>query len=431
MAYKFKLVPLIESGIQFILDLGKKVDYESDVSGTYTDRSLVDKAYVDKNPNLSVDNGLTNNSGVIELGGTLKKDTEVFANTNTFVIEGDTSSVEMLSNAIVNTATNGANIGYTSIGNDEYEMWLTDGISSTNVVSNPSTYSVSTSSTTGNAQLFQSSTAFRTQLIEGLEIATVEIENNNVQLKAEDGISESFLSVRPDEYEFYSISGSNTHNAFKYATSDSVAISSSTGSTYRGQSTSLHTLSTQANNSEGLLGIENDTIGISVTNDISEFKSELQILNNSASLTVQDESGGQLSSIVIDNTAMTVTDALNGTGLKYNVDYSDKYTNRSIVDSGYVKAGYRNITAITNDYTVLRSDNVIEVDASSNTVQVTLPTIAGVDNSYNGKEYVIDVFNADNAVTLVIPGVGTETLLVDETRTYVYYKHRDEFKRIN
>ncbi|MBU2567095.1 hypothetical protein KKG46_06090 [Patescibacteria group bacterium] len=65
----------LTDGINF-----RGVNYGADYSANYTARTLVDKGYVDNaivSSTLSFDNGLVNNSGTVELGGALTKNTAI------------------------------------------------------------------------------------------------------------------------------------------------------------------------------------------------------------------------------------------------------------------------------------------------------------------------------------------------------------------
>lgn len=115
--------------------------------------------------------------------------------------------------------------------------------------------------------------------------------------------------------------------------------------------------------------------------------------------------------------------------VEYESDLSTYYTDRSLVDKEYVdKNLYLPVTTITSDYTALITDKIIEIDAISNSVTLTLPTLTASDD---GKQFIIDVYNADNAVTLLGPNGLNETLILNETRTYVWYNHRNSYRRIN
>jgi len=87
--------------------------------------------------------------------------------------------------------------------------------------------------------------------------------------------------------------------------------------------------------------------------------------------------------IVIDSTVTGFQGAV------YENDYSANFTDRSLVDKEYVDNNlYLPATTITSDYTALITDKIVEIDASSNTVTLTLPARTGSDN---GKQFIIDV----------------------------------------
>jgi len=69
------------------------------------------------------------------------------------------------------------------------------------------------------------------------------------------------------------------------------------------------------------------------------------------------------------------------------------------------------VTAKVNDYTATASDAVIIVDASANTVTITLPTAVGI----TGKHYTIKCIDATFAVD--VDGAGAETIDGELTQT--------------
>ena len=63
----------------------KGIEYNADYSANFTDRSLVDKAYVDSIPGpYTFQNALTQALDVVELGGTLVKNTDIFGDAGTY-----------------------------------------------------------------------------------------------------------------------------------------------------------------------------------------------------------------------------------------------------------------------------------------------------------------------------------------------------------
>lgn len=72
----------------------KGIEYDADYSGTFTDRSLVDKAYVDAAiiGTFTFENGLTETTGTVRLGGALTGTTNIDIEDNLFSIYFDDSS---------------------------------------------------------------------------------------------------------------------------------------------------------------------------------------------------------------------------------------------------------------------------------------------------------------------------------------------------
>ena len=65
----------------------------------------------------------------------------------------------------------------------------------------------------------------------------------------------------------------------------------------------------------------------------------------------------------------------------------------------------------TEDYTITSSDGTIIVDASSNTVTITLPTAVGI----NGTSYMIKCI--DDTFTVTVDTDGAETIDAELTQT--------------
>ncbi|MCD4756013.1 tail fiber domain-containing protein [bacterium] len=88
--------------------------YDADYSANFTDRSLVDKAYVDGIVNnVPANNGLTNDSGTIQLGGALVENTQVTGDYTLRFDSTDTSSVS----AAVNLNMGDARLSAAALGN--------------------------------------------------------------------------------------------------------------------------------------------------------------------------------------------------------------------------------------------------------------------------------------------------------------------------
>lgn len=79
------------------------------------------------------------------------------------------------------------------------------------------------------------------------------------------------------------------------------------------------------------------------------------------------------------------------------------------------------VVSITNNYTVVAGDNTILADATSNSIDITLPTAVGI----TGRRFAIKATNVDNLVTLkttssqTIDGITTQTFLLNQSRTVI------------
>lgn len=103
--------------------------YADDYSGTYVDRSLVDKEYVDNAAGaIAADNGLTRDGNTIILGGTLTGDTEINVDTYLLNISGGTAAILMVDGsgdfASLGDYNNGSS--YVALSNTEYNIWFGD-----------------------------------------------------------------------------------------------------------------------------------------------------------------------------------------------------------------------------------------------------------------------------------------------------------------
>ncbi len=87
--------------------------YNIDYSATFTDRSLVDKAYVDSRVVvLTGENGITLNTDIIELGGTLNRATDIDLNDNPFTISDTGNLLFDPYNTIINDYYNTTSIDW-------------------------------------------------------------------------------------------------------------------------------------------------------------------------------------------------------------------------------------------------------------------------------------------------------------------------------
>lgn len=116
--------------------------------------------------------------------------------------------------------------------------------------------------------------------------------------------------------------------------------------------------------------------------------------------------------IVFSTTGIMITDDTNYTGLIYNGDYSANFTPRSLIDNEYMLAGRKNISTKTANYTLLATDNVVRMDATTNPVQILLPQITA---ALDGKIYTLKTKDITNTCTV---STNVADSFEDGTTTY-------------
>jgi len=88
-----------------------------------------------------------------------------------------------------------------------------------------------------------------------------------------------------------------------------------------------------------------------------------------------------------------------------SIDARTKIKNKTILESAVAV----NVVTVTADFTATADDNIIVVDASSNSVTVTLPTAVGME----GLMYTIKCVDDTNTVTVS----GSETIDGETSQT--------------
>lgn len=106
-------------------DIKTGIEYAADYSTTFTDNSLITKKYVDDLiGGLTYQNGITETNGVIELGGSLLKNTSI--NLGEFDLNFSTSSGRITSSADVDITTSNAGLILTAASGNRYRVGVAE-----------------------------------------------------------------------------------------------------------------------------------------------------------------------------------------------------------------------------------------------------------------------------------------------------------------
>jgi len=310
---------------------------------------------------IGADNGLNILNDVVELGGTLNKDTIIDGNDKQFTLGQPTSR---LSNYIINGVVKTENYAFTGVGNVTTQ-YTPNGITNT----------CSDSTTTLNNHNLSTATQERYTITDANlnKNSYLDIKSDQVQSYTEDTTTGQYgtFDISPNSSNFTHNTGGGISNGL-YLTDGQATLTmeDTTTGLYSGQYITAGSSKQLTSNGVGWKSEVETTVNYFKASYIDPTFTSTMLLSVDYNLQTNDFNVNSNNFDISPIGGLLKFNLPTTKGVEYDADYSVNFTNRSLVDKGYVD------TAITNHTTTGFTGTFTNGDG--NTVTVTNGLITNI-----------------------------------------------------